>query len=87
MKRSNIYNLLIVFLGCLPLATFAQQEFQFSNSAFNPYLLNPAAGGLTDVMQFEVASRVQWMGYDGGPSTFMASGHSQIKFFGEIGTY
>jgi type IX secretion system PorP/SprF family membrane protein len=82
MKRINIYSLLTLIFGCLPVTSFAQQEFQFSNSAFNPYLLNPAAGGLTDVMQFEVASRVQWMGYDGGPSTFMASGHSQIKFFG-----
>ncbi|TNF47202.1 MAG: type IX secretion system membrane protein PorP/SprF [Bacteroidetes bacterium] len=76
-------TILSIMAVCLSTAfIYGQQEYQFSNSAFNPYLLNPAAGGLSDVMQFEVGSRMQWMGYTGGPMTIMASGNSQIKIGG-----
>lgn len=77
MKGIKI-SLLVMSLAGTTL--WAQQEYQFSNSAFNPYLLNPAAGGMTDVMHFELSSRVQWLGYDGGPQTFMATGNSQFTF-------
>jgi type IX secretion system PorP/SprF family membrane protein len=58
---------------------WSQQESQYSNHAFNPYYLNPAAGGLYNVMQFELVGRTQWLGYSGSPRTFMAMGNSQIK--------
>ncbi len=58
--------------------SMAQQESQFANHAYNPYILNPAAGGLTGVMHFELTSRTQWMGYN-GPQTFMLTGNSQIR--------
>lgn len=83
MKKTFSTNILIA--GTFIFGSFmssAQQEYQFSNTANNPFLLNPAAGGMTDVMQFEAGTRMQWMGYDGGPTTIMLSGHSQIKFFG-----
>ncbi|MEY3236782.1 MAG: hypothetical protein RI883_883 [Bacteroidota bacterium] len=67
-----IINCLIVFVST------AQQEYQFANTVNNPYLLNPAAGGLTDVMHFEASTRMQWIGYDGGPRTVLISGNSQI---------
>lgn len=59
---------------------FGQQDAQFNNITANPYILNPAAGGLTDVMQFEATGRTQWMGYNGGPRTLLFTGHSQITF-------
>ncbi len=58
----------------------AQQEYQFANTAFNPFLLNPAAGGLTDVAQFDAIVRTQWLGYEGAPRTFLVSGVSQLNF-------
>ncbi len=61
----------------------AQQEYQFANFANNPYYLNPAAAGLTDVMQIEISGRTQWMGYSGAPTTMMVSGHSQIRSGGK----
>jgi type IX secretion system PorP/SprF family membrane protein len=76
MRKFSFIILSTLFSGIV----LAQQEYQFSNSAYNPFMLNPAAGGLTDVMHFEVSSRLQWMGYDGGPQTFMASGNSQFTF-------
>lgn len=71
---STFLSLVIAF------GSIAQQEYQFANSAFNPYLLNPAAGGLTDVAQFDVMARTQWLGYDGAPRTFLVSGTSQLNF-------
>ncbi len=67
-----IINCLIVFISR------GQQEYQFANTVNNPYLLNPAAGGLTDVIHFEASTRMQWIGYDGGPKTVIISGNSQI---------
>lgn len=76
-NRKNIFKLAI--MNCLLVFTStAQQEYQFANTASNPFLLNPAAGGLTDVMQFEATTRMQWLGYEGGPRTILLSGNSQI---------
>ena len=47
--------------------SWTQQESQFINTINNPFLVNPAAGGLAGVMQFEATSRTQWAGYNGGP--------------------
>ena len=71
-----IITILTVFLYC---NGYAQQESQFINVMNNPYILNPAAGGISGVMNFELSSRTQWMGYNGGPQTFMFTGNSQIK--------
>lgn len=76
MKNSKSL-LILAISSCLTVS--AQQEYQFANTANNPFLLNPAAGGMTDVMQFEAISRMQWLGYDGGPRTMLLSGNSQIK--------
>lgn len=85
MKIKSIYSVLVGSFIMIATVANSQQEFQFSNTANNPFLLNPAAGGLTDVMHFEGSSRMQWVGYDGGPTTIMISGHSQIKFSGADG--
>lgn len=80
MKRINYTIGLVALNFMLSAVAFGQQEYQFANTVNNPYLLNPAAGGMTDVMQFEASTRMQWLGYDGGPKTILLSGHSQIKF-------
>jgi type IX secretion system PorP/SprF family membrane protein len=73
-------------IGCIALnlmmsaLVFGQQEYQFATTINNPYILNPAAGGMSDVIQFEALSRMQWLGYEGGPRTILISGHSQFKF-------
>jgi type IX secretion system PorP/SprF family membrane protein len=78
MKRRNLF-IGFALLNCLVgTQLYGQQEYQFANTVNNPYLLNPAAGGMTDVMQFEATTRMQWLGYDGGPKTIMLTGHSQI---------
>ena len=71
----------ILFILSIAVTQFnwAQQESQFLNIINNPFIVNPAAGGLTGVMQFEAISRTQWTGYNGGPKTMLLTGSSQIK--------
>lgn len=78
MKTNLFIFSLVVLSSFNSMNSVAQQEYQFANTSANPFLLNPAAGGMTDVMQFEASSRMQWVGYDGGPRTIMLSGHSQF---------
>jgi len=72
----NSITLLIALVGS---SAFAQQESQFASSFQNPYIINPAAGGLSNVMQLDALTRLQWVGAGNGPTTFMFTGHSQIK--------
>lgn len=81
MQQLNFGIRLIIFAGVLCVANpaVAQQEGHYLNLSTNPFMVNPAAGGLSDVFQLELSSRRQWMGYDGGPRSMMLVGHSQFK--------
>lgn len=82
MKMINkIFSVLIVVL--LTYNASAQQEGQYINLINNPYLLNPAAGGMTNVLQLEATSRTQWLGYNGGPRSIAFTGNSPFKFSGK----
>jgi type IX secretion system PorP/SprF family membrane protein len=72
-------SILILFSVALSTGVFGQQTGQFSNAAMNPFLINPAAGGMMNVMQFELTYRAQWSGYNGGPRTALFAGNSVIK--------
>lgn len=69
------------FLGLMLLSTigFSQQLPMHSNVINNPYLVNPAAGGMTNTMHFELSSRFQWSGYEGAPNSYTLTGNSPIK--------
>ena len=58
----------------------AQQDIQFSQTLSNPYVFNPAAGGMTNLGELNLGFRSQWMAVEGKPQTFYASGQSQIRF-------
>lgn len=58
-------------------SVYAQQEMQFASSFQNPYIYNPAAGGLSSVTQIDLIARLQWLGSE-GPKTINFSGHSVI---------
>lgn len=72
-------NLSLIFVLIIGSSVFGQQESQFASVFQNPYLINPAAGGINDVMQLDALSRMQWIGSGQGPTTLMFTGHSQIK--------
>lgn len=81
MKKTlqPIMYLLATVFFCLSGNTFAQQEGHYLNMASNPFMLNPAAGGLSDVAHIELTSRNQWSGYNGGPRSVLLVGHTPIK--------
>lgn len=79
MKKIYVSGLMLV----LSTVALAQQESQFSTVNMNPYLINPAAGGMFDVIQIEGLGRTQWTGYNGGPKTMVLSGNSQIRIAGK----
>lgn len=76
----NIQNYILgIGIAMMLTPTHAQQESQFGNYIHNPYIFNPAAGGLTDVTQFDLGYRNQYIGSSGNPSTIYLSGHTQIS--------
>ena len=74
--KKIIYIALIIGFNT---SVFAQQESQFTQFYMNPYLFNPAASGMTSVIDLNMGFRQQWAGIDGAPRSFFATGHSQIK--------
>ena len=81
MKQFQRLFSALIWVG-IPGLLNAQQETQFANTVGNPYLFNPAAGGMADVVQLELGYRNQWVSVSGSPQTFYASGHAPISFRG-----
>lgn len=86
-------NRLILSLLVISGSAFGQQEFQFTQLASQPYLLNPAAGGMMDVAEVVIGNRLQYAGIDGKPMTSYASIQSRLRLkkrknqvLGELGT-
>ena len=77
--KNTLLNLgfvgMILFLSS---SIFAQQESQFANYIHNPYIFNPAAAGMMDLIQVDLGYRNQFTGIDGNPSTVYLTGHTQI---------
>ncbi len=71
----KIFGILILLLA---FGVDAQQESQFTNTVINPYLVNPAAGGLRDVAQIEILGRYQWVGYDGSAKSHFFTANTQL---------
>lgn len=57
----------------------AQQQTLFTNILLHPYLYNPAYAGSNKSLEFNMGYRNQWVGFDGAPKSFAASGYSSFK--------
>jgi hypothetical protein len=59
--------------GCLmlaaPAAVRAQQDYQFTQFAFNKLALNPAYGGTDNLISLTSLYRRHWSGLEGAPAT------------------
>jgi len=66
----------------------AQQDPQFSMYMFNRLVLNPAYAGTAGGTQLTAVGRSQWVGIDGHPVTFTASGSTPVYALrGALGGY
>ncbi len=74
MKKSTI----IIVLGILSFSAVAQQDPLYSQYIFNPYLLNPAYSGFSKDLNAMAAYRVQWVGFNGSPTTFSGTANMSL---------
>jgi len=60
----------------------AQTDANLTQYFQSPTLLNPAAAGATDLLRIRVGSRLQWLGMEGAPVNFMATGDIPFQLIG-----
>ncbi|MBA2612235.1 MAG: type IX secretion system membrane protein PorP/SprF [Bacteroidetes bacterium] len=75
--KIKLYTLFVLML-CYSFFN-AQQQTLFTNITLHQYLYNPAYAGSSKGMQFNMGYRNQWAGFDGAPTTYMASGYGTLK--------
>lgn len=71
----------LVIFGFLLICGFglkAQQRPQYSQYMINPYVLNPAVGGVENYIDVRAGYRNQWVALDAHPVTFYLSAHAPI---------
>ncbi len=59
----------------------AQTDAQFSQYYEVPTFYNPAAIGSTDLLRIRGGARLQWVGIDNAPRTFLATADMPLKLF------
>src|SRR5688500_9116298 len=53
----------IIFIACIAIPTYAQQDAQFSQYMYNTLFLNPAYAGIEGQTRFQLIHRSQWTAY------------------------
>ncbi|MGO3708222.1 MAG: PorP/SprF family type IX secretion system membrane protein [Mesonia hippocampi] len=81
MKILNLVNVKFwLFIGCLiPLATYAQQDPQYTHYMYNTMSVNPGYTGSIGSLEANVLYRSQWVGVDGAPETQNFGIHSPLS--------
>lgn len=80
MNLRKITIALIAVLAAVgPFKTEAQTDAQMSQYYEVPTLFNPAAIGPTDFIRIRGAGRLQWIGIDGAPKTFLGAADMPFK--------
>ena len=75
-----IYTLALLTL-ILPERTKAQSDAQFTQYFEVPSYYNAAATGMTDFIRIRGGSRIQWVGIDNAPQTFLITADMPLKLF------
>ncbi len=73
---------LVLFSGLFYSTVFGQQDPQFSQVMFNQMSINPGYAGSNDMINANAINRIQWVGFDGAPSTSSFTINSPINPFG-----
>ncbi|NOZ46812.1 MAG: type IX secretion system membrane protein PorP/SprF [Chlorobi bacterium] len=74
--KNNIMKHILLILSLVIFwsnGNYAQQLPIFSQFMLNDYALNPAIGGIHNYYQVKTTYRLQWVGIDDAPSTYMIS--------------
>lgn len=76
LRLGAVFAVLAAF-GAIPAS--AQTDAQFTQFYEVPALYNPAAIGRTDFIRIRGAGRLQWVGIDGAPQTFLGTADMPFK--------
>ncbi len=63
-------------------SAYAQQDPQFSQVMFSQNTINPGAAGSSDMISANLINRIQWVGFDGAPTTNALNVNAAIAPFG-----
>ena len=63
----------------------SQQTPQYTHYIFNHFAINPAIAGSRECMDIKLGYRSQWRGFDGAPTTAIATIHTPVKFGSRTG--
>lgn len=74
--------LLLVFISAIK-SGMAQTDAQFSQYYEVPTYYNPAAIGQTDYLRIRGGARLQWVGIDNAPRSFLGTADMPFKLFGK----
>lgn len=85
MKSGIQHRLIVILLAVAATAgrLQAQTDAQFTQFYELPTLYNPAATGRTDFLSIRGAGRLQWVGIDNAPRTFLAAADMPFKLLGQ----
>lgn len=72
---------ILLFTLLFPTAGRAQNDALFSHYFEVPSYYNPAAIGTDDMLHARAVGRLQWVGIDGAPTTFMGVADTPFKLF------
>lgn len=82
MHRTISY--ILTAIACVVCATVvrAQTDPLLSQHYAVPTFYNPGAAGSTDLLRIRAAGRLQWVGVDNAPTTFLATADMPLALFG-----
>lgn len=72
---------IVLVVGCI--AGKAQTDAQLSQYFAVPTFYNPGAIGTTELLRIRAGSRMQWLGIDNAPVTFLATGDMPYNVLGK----
>ena len=75
--KKIIFNIAFLLIGIIQIN--AQQYPLYTQSTFNNFGINPAFAGSEDCIDFRLGYRLQWLGFEGNPTTAFINGHGKIK--------
>lgn len=78
----QLLTFIVAMLLFVP-SVVAQADGQLTQYFEVPTYYNPAAIGSTDYVRIRAGSRMQWMGIDNAPRTFLLTADSPLKLFGK----
>jgi type IX secretion system PorP/SprF family membrane protein len=73
----HLLTLAWVILSTVPMV-YSQQDPLYTQYINNPFVINPAYGGMTNNLNASINYRYQWTGFEGSPKSFNANGHMAL---------